>query len=165
MDLELTKEQEDLKKRSREYALKWKPYAREWDETDSCPQLREVIESAKEYNLLGMTMAKEYGGQDLTVLDWTIVVEEVCRVAQTWLPDDAIFMTSGPGPSTIMRSPNEEAKKKYLPPIVRGEKISMVALTEPEAGSAMTDLTTTAKPDGKGGWVINGVKRIIGEKR
>ncbi|MFC2059746.1 acyl-CoA dehydrogenase family protein [Chloroflexota bacterium] len=160
MEFEFTPEQKKLQEKAREFGERWRPFAAEWDEKDHISNMKEIIDDARECGFLGMTVPKKYGGQDLTVLDWTITVEEIARAAQSWVPGDCVFMTSGPGPSVCMRSPNEEVKRKYLPSIVNGEKLCMVTMTEPKYGSAMTDMETSATADGDY-YIINGSKRLI----
>src|SRR5205085_12574034 len=57
---------------------------------------------------------------------------------------------------------SEEQKQRWLPPMARMEKIGAFALTEPSHGSDSIALETSARPDGEGGWILNGTKRWIG---
>ena len=63
-------------------------------------------------------------------------------------------------PSNILCGCNEEQRERYLLPAVRGEKIDCLAMTEPEAGSDVRSMKTTARRDG-GDWVIDGTKHFI----
>ncbi|MBC8456744.1 MAG: acyl-CoA/acyl-ACP dehydrogenase [Deltaproteobacteria bacterium] len=156
---ELTEQQEKIKAKAHEFGKKWAPFITEWDKMNKSPLL-EMIRVAGEFELLGLTIPKEYGGQDLSVIEYVIAIEEICRATGSWLPAETIFRTSAAGPSIIMASENKDVKDKFLPSIVAGKKTCAIALTEPRFGSALTDLETSAVLDGDH-YIINGSKRFI----
>ena len=159
MDFELTAEQQALRERAHDVALRWRGCHVEWDLADESPY-QEVIDSLRDADLLGLTMPVRYGGKGGTALDYTIVVNELFKTSQSWILGEGPFCSTGPGPSMILVAEDEGTRQKFLPPIVNGEMGCAIALTEPLHGSDLTMLETTARPDGDA-WVINGTKRFI----
>jgi alkylation response protein AidB-like acyl-CoA dehydrogenase len=119
-----------------------------------------MLDAAREAGVLGITIPKQHGGQDRDIIDYVLCIEEMCRVTHSWLPAEALFRTSGPGPTIIMAAESDECRAKFLPDIVDGRKTCAIALTEPDHGSALTDLTTVAVDKGDH-YVLNGVKRYV----
>ena len=159
LTLKLTPEQEELKKRGRELGEEFRVHAAQWEAQDMAP-IKEMTQKAREKGLAGITMPKEYGGHDLTVLEYVLVAEEIMRAAQWITAGEVMFRTSGPGPSVCMLSDNEVARKKFMPKIVTGEAGAAITMTEPKYGSAITDLETTAVLEGDY-YIVNGSKRFI----
>lgn len=155
----LSPEHEKFVAHVHEYASVYRDQVAEWDKQDGF-DVGPVMRRAYEYGLTGITIPKEYGGQDLGAFEWTLAVEEIARTAMSWLPADPLFMTAGPGPAIILASENDVLKKEVLPRLVRGEAMAAINITEPGAGSAMTDLATVAVEDGDE-LVISGTKRHI----
>ena len=108
-----------------------------------------------EQGLLGITISEEDGGQGGSLMDAVIAIETVAQVC----PRSADVVQAGNfGPVRVLAEyGTPDQKQRYLAKILRGESVITVGMTEPEAGSAVTDLTTTATPDGDG-YRINGVK-------
>src|SRR5581483_9266108 len=159
MDFEFTPAQEQLRDRAREVGLRWRDEVARWDLDDEAPY-HDVVESIAEYGLLGLTMPARYGGQELTALDYVIVVEELFRRSQHWITGEPTFCSTGPGPSLILLADDEATRAKFLPDVVSGRKGCGIALTEPDHGSDLTHLETSAVPDGDE-YVLNGSKRFI----
>lgn len=104
--------------------------------------------------LLCMSWPSEFGGHGSSVWEQTVVREEMWAHHE---PRGAQYMgVNWVGP-TIMRHGTEEQQRTHLPPIARGEVIWCQGFSEPEAGSDLASLRTTAAPDGDG-WRINGQK-------
>ena len=102
----------------------------------------------------GITWPKEYGGQGLTSMEQIIWSQEARDYD---LPNGAFFIgISMPG-NTILEVGSEEQKKRFLPPMLRGEEIWCQLFSEPGAGSDVASLQTTAVRDGDE-WVLNGQK-------
>ena len=102
----------------------------------------------------GITWPKEYGGQGLTSMEQIIWSQESRDYD---LPNGAFFIgISMPG-NTILEVGSEEQKKRFLPPMLRGEEIWCQLFSEPGAGSDVASLQTTAVRDGDE-WVLNGQK-------
>ncbi|MDA1116986.1 MAG: acyl-CoA dehydrogenase family protein [Proteobacteria bacterium] len=98
--------------------------------------------------LLGITMAQADGGQGGTLMDAVLAIEAVASVC----PRSADVVQAGNfGPVRVLAEFGSAAQKtKYLAPILAGETVMCLAMSEPEAGSAVTDLKTSAMPDGDG---------------
>jgi alkylation response protein AidB-like acyl-CoA dehydrogenase len=105
--------------------------------------------------LMGITMKEEDGGQGGTLMDAILAIEAVAQVC----PKSADVVQAGNfGPVRVLAEyGTRDQKERYLRKILRGESVICVGMTEPEAGSAVTDLKTTATPDGNG-YRVNGVK-------
>jgi butyryl-CoA dehydrogenase len=159
MDFNLSASQLALQTRAREVGMRWRGQYAKWDAEDQAPY-REVVASLRDAGLLGLTIPKEYGGKGGDALDYAIVVEELIRTSRSWILGEGPFATTGPGPSMILLAQEEGTRRKYLPPIVNGEIGCAIALTEPNHGSDLTELETTAVPDGND-FIINGHKRFI----
>jgi alkylation response protein AidB-like acyl-CoA dehydrogenase len=99
-------------------------------------------------DLLGITLAEADGGQGGTLLDAVLAIEAVASVC----PRSADVVQAGNfGPVRVLAEFGTAAqKKKYLAPILAGETVMCLGMSEPEAGSAVTDLRTSATPDGDG---------------
>jgi alkylation response protein AidB-like acyl-CoA dehydrogenase len=105
--------------------------------------------------LMGITMKEEDGGQGGALMDAILAIEAVAQVC----PKSADVVQAGNfGPVRVLAEyGTRDQKERYLGKILRGESVICVGMTEPEAGSAVTDLKTTATPDGKG-YRVNGIK-------
>jgi len=108
-----------------------------------------------EQGLMGITMKEEDGGQGGSLMDAILAIEEVAQAC----PKSADVVQAGNfGPVRVLAEyGTKDQKERYLRKILRGEAVICVGMTEPEAGSAVTDLKTSATPDGQG-YRINGVK-------
>ncbi len=105
--------------------------------------------------LMGIAMKEEDGGQGGTLMDAILAIETVAQVC----PRSADVIQAGNfGPVRVLAEyGTRDQKDRYLKKILAGESVITVGMTEPDAGSAVTDLTTSAKPDGAG-YRINGTK-------
>ncbi len=105
--------------------------------------------------LMGIAMKEEDGGQGGSLMDAILAIEAVAQVC----PRSADVIQAGNfGPVRVLAEyGTKDQKQRYLNKILGGESVITVGMTEPEAGSAVTDLTTSATPDGDG-YRINGVK-------
>lgn len=122
------------------------------------PQLTKTLsEKAKQLGLWLYDVPEEFGGQGFGMLARVIVWEELSR--STALPSRAPHIF-GPDVSPILYLLQGEMREKYLYPVIRGEKRSCFAQTEPDAGSDPGGMRTTAVRDGDH-YVINGTKRFI----
>ena len=157
MKFTTTKEQEDLRKRVREFAEKEiKPIAFRLDQENQFPQ--EQIRRFGELGLMGIPFPKEYGGMGGDVLSYAIAVEELSRVDGGTGVILSAHVSLGSWP--IFAFGTEEQKKKYLVPLAKGEKIGAFGLTEPNAGSDAGGTETTAVLEGDH-YVLNGGKIFI----
>jgi len=157
VNLELTEEQQLLRKSVREFAeSEVRPLAKELDETGRYP--RDLFRKAAELGLTGVAFPESHGGAGFDHIAYTLVIEEISRCcASTGVilsVQNSLFC------DPIHRFGNAEQKKKFLLPFTRGEKIGCYALTEPQAGSNAAALQTKAVKNGDH-YVINGTKAWI----
>jgi alkylation response protein AidB-like acyl-CoA dehydrogenase len=108
----------------------------------------DVARLLAEYGLLGLTVPEEDGGQGGSLLDAVIAIQEVGQVC----PKSADLVQAGNfGPlRTFAEYATPEQKQRWLPDLLAGRALISLGMSEAEAGSAATDLTTTAAPDGDG---------------
>jgi alkylation response protein AidB-like acyl-CoA dehydrogenase len=157
MDFRLTKEQEAIQKAAREFAKGEfdKEVALEHERTHTFP--RSIWKRACELGFVGIHFPEKYGGQEYGIFENALVVEEFCR------QDSSIGIAvslADFSSEIIMRHGTEEQKEKYLLPLTKGEALSSGGFTEPDHGSDITFMNTSAtKQDGE--YVINGVKTFI----
>ena len=157
MDFSLSEEQQLLKTTVREFAeAEIGPHAREWDEKQEFP--REVFTKLGALGLMGVVWPAQYGGSEMSTLDYAIVMEELARVDAGVALSVAAHNSLSSG--HIFLAGSEEQKKKHLTPLARGEKVGCWGLTENSAGSDAGGTKTTAVRDGTD-WVLNGSKTFI----
>lgn len=131
------------------------PSARAWDAARTHLPDEERARLG-ELDLLGIALPEAYGGGGRPLFDALIVIEEVAKVCQ--LAAFPIFEAST-GPARVVDLFGTEAqKRRFLPPVCKGEATIAVAISEPDAGSAATDMTTSIAIDGDEA-VITGMKR------
>ena len=155
MDFELTNRQKQICRAAREFAEGEFPgIAREYDRREEFP--RDLWKKACELGFIGVFIKKEYGGLGLGFLDFAMVMEEFWRVD----PGCGNILLTAFGSELIQLYGTEEQKKRYLPPLTRGEAIMGTAITEPDAGSDILSILTSARKDGND-YVITGSKQFI----
>ncbi|HEV2686903.1 MAG TPA: acyl-CoA dehydrogenase family protein [Bryobacteraceae bacterium] len=133
------------------------PFVNEWDEAGTFP--RELYAKASEIGLLRLGFPEEYGGiPDKDPFLAIISSEELNRPACGGVA--ASLMSHSIGAPPIAAVGSAELKARVLPPILRGEKISCLAITEPSGGSDVAAIQTTARREG-GEYVVNGSKMFI----
>src|SRR5690606_10690390 len=154
----LTDEQLAIKEASARLAAEaYAPKALEWDRHRVVfpPEERRRL---GELGFLGICLPTEYGGSDQPVLDALVVIEELakeCRPAAF----QVFEANTGPAKALALFGTPEQ-KERVLPRVIRGEATVAVAISDPDAGSAATDMRTSCKRVGDE-LVINGVKRWI----
>ena len=157
MDFNLTAEQKLLQKTFREFCEKeLKPIASKIDQEEYFPF--ELYKKMGKMGLMGMTVPQKYGGAGIDKVSYMIALEEISRFCgSTGLTVEA-HNTLGCG--YIYEHGSEEQLKKYLPKYTTGEGFVALAITEPNAGSDVAGLQTTAVLD-KDEYVLNGTKQFI----
>lgn len=157
MDFELTKTQKDIQKAVRDFCKGEfdKDLILELETKHEFPT--KIWQKAGELGILGVHFPEEYSGQGLGCLECILVVEELCRNDSTM---GAAIALSGFASELLIHTGSEEMKQKYLPAVAEGRMLSAGAFTEPDHGSDITSLNTTAVKDGDE-WVINGGKTFI----
>jgi len=154
MDFQLNEEQRLLQNMARKLAEeKFAPKAFTWEEKGEYPW--ENAKILADHGLTGITIPEEDGGQGGTLLDAILVMEQVGMVCPHTA--DAVQASNFGAIRQVSMYGQPELKKKVLPPLLRGEKIITAAMSEPNAGSASTDLQTKARIEGDQ-VVINGSK-------
>lgn len=157
MDFDLTKEQEMIRKEVRKFAVgEIAPVAPDLDETETFSA--DLTRKMGEIGLFGMFVPEKYDGQEMDYISYIIAVEEIARIDGSQAATIAAANSLGIGPLYYFGT--EEQRRKYLPPLCRGEALWGFGLTEPTAGSDAGGSKTTAVKDGKE-WVINGSKIFI----
>lgn len=154
MDFSLTKEQQDIKKAAAEFAKgEFLPeLAQECELNHQYP--RELFRKAAKLGFIGLDFPAEIGGGGMGILENVLVVEEFCRA------DSGLGMALHLGyiPSKIIKTcGSAEQMRHYLAPLVKGDYIAAVSLSEPNHGSDLTHMDTTLDeiPDG---FILNGTK-------
>jgi alkylation response protein AidB-like acyl-CoA dehydrogenase len=157
MDFTLSREQRDIQKAAREFALgEFLPEkAQEFDRNETFDL--NIWRKACELGFVGVFIDERYGGAGLGFFEHCLITEEF------WAVDAGMgnaVITATFGSELLKLFGTEEQKQKYLPPLVQGEAIMGCAITEPDAGSDVTGAITSAVKD-KDEWVINGSKMFI----
>ena len=156
MDFSLNAEQRALQESVRQFAQRELPdIAREIERSDEPPSL-ELRKRYAELGYLGVNLDTRYGGGGMSHFDAVLVLEEIAKVsiAVAFPIFESCF-----GPClAVAHFGNETLKQSLLPAICSGDTILAVSMSEPEAGSALTDLKTRGRMEGDR-VVINGSKR------
>jgi len=118
---------------------------------------KDLLLKMGELGFFGSVIPEKYGGNGLGFLAMVLITEEVARVHSAVRV--AINMQIGPA-LALLQFGNEEQKKKWIPPLLRGEFVGCFAITEPDAGSDVSAIRTTATRKNNG-YVINGTKLWI----
>ncbi|HSQ85159.1 MAG TPA: acyl-CoA dehydrogenase family protein, partial [Desulfobacterales bacterium] len=157
MDFELTKPQKEIQKAARDFAKGEfdKDLALELDRKHEFP--KKIWKKAADLGFIGIHFPEQYSGQGLGVLENILVAEEFCSRDSTI--GSAVILSSFAS-ECVLRFGSADLKEKFLPPVVEGKMLSAGAFTEPDHGSDITRMDTTALKDGDE-WVINGSKIFI----
>lgn len=133
------------------------PLAEEMDRSRT-PISYEQRRQLGDLGFLGIALPEKYGGAGAPLAQALVVIEEFAKVCR---PAAFQIFEANTGPSQVINHlGTEEQRERWLPPIITGEKTMAVAISEPDAGSAATDMRTTAKPVDNG-FILNGTKRWI----
>jgi alkylation response protein AidB-like acyl-CoA dehydrogenase len=156
MSFHLTDDQLALQAKARELAQQViAPRAAEVDRTEQYPW--DNVEALKDAGFTGMTVPTEYGGPGHSFLDAVLVVEEMAKVCGV---TGRIAVEANMGAiSAILAYGNEDQKKLAAEMVLSGDKPA-ICITEPDAGSAATEMTTSAHRDGDR-YILNGTKHWI----
>jgi glutaryl-CoA dehydrogenase (non-decarboxylating) len=159
IDLSLTAEQIQLQRMVRRFVVeRILPVAQE---NDLCHRVdQDIIRRIAELGWLGATIPKIYGGLGLEFVSLAIIAEELER-------GDAAFRTLlsvhlALNSMTLLKFCTEAQKRRYLVPQAQGAALAAFGLTEPDAGSDVAAMRSTAQRDSDGSYVLNGHKRWIG---
>jgi alkylation response protein AidB-like acyl-CoA dehydrogenase len=157
MDFELTAEQREIQAVAREFAdAEIAPHAAEWDREHRFPQ--ELVPKLAELGFMGVCVPEELGGAGTDFLAYMLVLEEISRADAGIGVTVAVHTSAATLP--IAKFGTDEQRETLVPPLARGEKIGVFALTESGSGSDARSLQTRADADGDG-WRLNGTKQWI----
>ena len=156
MDFELTNRQKQIRMAAREFAEgELRPIGKDCEVKGDFP--RDLIKKAAQLGFVGVYIKKDYGGLGLGSVEDTIIHEEF------WRTDPGlgqVFSQTTFGAKELTLFGNEDQKKKFFPPLVKGEWVMGFSITEPEAGSDAASATTRAERIGDD-YLINGNKVMI----
>lgn len=156
MDFTLTDQQSELKEAARKFARAELPdLAREMEAKDF-PVPPDMLRTYGELGFLGVNLPEEYGGLGLGHVEALLVLEEFAQISNA-VAFPVFEALVGPV-RTIERFGSPAMKARVLPEVIKGEKVVAVSMSEPDAGTALTDLTTKAVADGDD-YIVNGYKR------
>jgi glutaryl-CoA dehydrogenase (non-decarboxylating) len=158
MEFGLSEELQMLRDMARDFAAeKIAPYADEWDEKHYFPY-EEAIKPMAELGFFGTVIPEEYGGNEMGWLAAMILTEEIARASSSLRVQ--INMQALGCAFTIYTYGSEEIKKKYISKLVSAEYVGCFAITEPNAGSDVMSMKSTAVDKGDH-WLLNGSKTWI----
>jgi alkylation response protein AidB-like acyl-CoA dehydrogenase len=132
------------------------PNAERYDHEDLYPE--PIVEQMKELGLFGITVPEEFGGLGLDLTTYTMVVEELAR---GWISISGIVNTHFIGTYLLMKFGTDEQKRAYLPRMATGELRAAFSLSEPELGSDVQAIKTSARKQDDGRYEINGQKMWV----
>ena len=157
LDFDLTEEQLQIREMVRKFAQKEiAPHVLDYNREGRFP--RDILEKMKETGLIGGVLPTEYGGAGIDHVSWVISIEEISRVCSS------LAIAVG-GPSSlvgqgILKFGTEQQKQKYLATMARGETMGAAGITEPNTGTDVSGIQTTAVRQGDE-YILNGSKMFI----
>jgi glutaryl-CoA dehydrogenase (non-decarboxylating) len=158
MDFALSEELQMLKDMAHDFCQEQiAPFADEWDEKHYFPY-EEVMKPMGELGFFGTVIPEEYGGNEMGWMAAIILTEEIARASSS-LRVQINMQTLGCA-YTILRYGNDDLKKKYISKLVSAEYVGGFGITEPNAGSDVMAMKSTAEDKGDH-WLINGTKTWI----
>jgi alkylation response protein AidB-like acyl-CoA dehydrogenase len=155
MNFDLTEEQHILQETVREFTSREiEPVAKDIDRENRLPD--DLIKKMADLKLLGMTLPEEYGGAEFGSMDCVLAIEQMSYsgTGAWWL---VAFNNSIP--ESVLEFGTQEQRRKYLPPVSRGDMYASIQFTESETGSNPKALSTKATLEGDH-YLVNGVKRF-----
>jgi alkylation response protein AidB-like acyl-CoA dehydrogenase len=160
MDFALSPDQAQFRSSLRDFVdREIVPVAREWEQEGRYPT--EIVEKMKQLGLFGLMIPEEYGGADADFVSFTLMFEELSR---GWMGVAGVLGSHSLSCWMLARHGTEEQKRRYLPELATGARRTGIALTEPDTGTDLQGIRTTAVRDGDH-YVINGRKMWITNAR
>ena len=132
------------------------PQAEHYDREDEFPE--PIVEQMKELGLFGVTIPEEHGGMGLDLTTYAMIVEELSR---GWISISGIVNTHFIGSYLLMKFGTDDQRQELLPRMSTGELRAAFSLSEPEVGSDVQAIKSTAKRTGEGDWELNGQKMWV----
>ena len=153
MDFELPEELAEVQKLARDFSEKEIAPSAAKDDKEHIFR-KDLVTKMGSLGFFGCLIPEEYGGNGLGFLAHALISEEIARIHSAI----RVYLNMQAGPAvTLFEFGNEEQKKKYIPGLLSGESMGLFAITEPDAGSDVAAMKTTAKREGKG-YLLNGTK-------
>lgn len=158
-EMYFTKEHEMVRKAIRDFVNKEiNPYVDEWEEKGIAP-LHDLFKKMGDLGFLGMRYDEKYGGEGLDYWYELVLLEEIGHIRCGGIPMAIAVQTNMATPA-INEFGSEYLKEKYMKPAIKGDMVAAIAVTEPDAGSDVAALRTTATKEGDH-YIINGSKTYI----
>jgi alkylation response protein AidB-like acyl-CoA dehydrogenase len=132
------------------------PVAEEFDHEDKFPEA--IVEQMKELGLFGVTIPEDYGGMGLDLTTYAMIVEELSR---GWISISGVVNTHFMASYLLMKFGTDEQKDYFLPKMATAEIRAAYSLSEPEVGSDVQAIKSTAKKGDDGDWEVNGQKMWV----
>jgi glutaryl-CoA dehydrogenase (non-decarboxylating) len=153
MDFELPEELAEVQKLARDFSEKEIAPSAAKDDKEHIFR-KDLVTKMGSLGFFGCLIPEEYGGNGLGFLAHALISEEIARIHSAI----RVYLNMQAGPAvTLFEFGNEEQKKQYIPGLLSGESMGLFAITEPDAGSDVAAMKTTAKREGKG-YLLNGTK-------
>src|SRR3954465_12096199 len=155
--LGVTEEQQAIIEMVRQFADEQiLPQAEHYDDADEFPE--PIVEQMKHLGLFGVTILEEHGGMGLDLTTYAMIVEELSR---GWISISGIVNTHFIGSYLLMKFGTDEQRRKYLPRMATGEVRAAFSMSEPELGSDVQAIKTSAKRVDGDAYEINGQKMWV----
>lgn len=156
MDFNLSEDSQILKEKCKQFCqTKLRDISKQFGETPDVPPA--MVKAMAEEEIFRYLIQEEFEGYGIKALNLCLIREEL---AQVYAPADVTFAMQGLGSYPMTLAGSEKQKEKYLPKLAQGILLTTFALTEPEAGSDVSSLSTWAVLKG-GDYILNGKKRYI----
>jgi acyl-CoA dehydrogenase len=133
------------------------PYVEQWERNGEVP--RSVFHRLAELGYLGIKFPEAYGGSGLDLVTEAVFIEELAKCGAGGV-GASIGAHTGIAMTVIANYGNDGQKKKYLVPGIKGERVAALGITEPQSGSDVASMSTTAKKEGNH-YILNGSKTFI----
>jgi alkylation response protein AidB-like acyl-CoA dehydrogenase len=160
VDFQLNEDQQEYRAVLRDFVdREIIPVARDWEHAGRYPT--EIVAGMRDMGLFGITVPEEYGGLDLDPVSFALVFEEIAR---GWMGIAGILGSHSLACRMIAMRGTEEQKRRYLPDLATGARRTGIGLTEPDAGTDLQGIRTTARLEGDH-YVVNGSKMWITNAR
>jgi alkylation response protein AidB-like acyl-CoA dehydrogenase len=134
------------------------PHIDTWEAAGQYP--RELFTELGRIGFLGLQYPEQYGGQGGDFVAAMILCEEISRVGAESV-GTSVAVHTGMAVPPILKFGTEEQKQRYLPGLISGELMAALAISEPNSGSDVASMTTRARRDAGGDWILDGQKTFI----
>ncbi len=158
--MQFTEQHQALRKTAHDFVEKEiNPHVKEWEAAGEFP-IHDIFKKMGNLGLLGVTKPEEYGGMGLDYSYGMVLAEEIGGTANCGGVPLSIGVQTDMATPALARFGSDELKRNYLAPAIAGDMVASIAVSEPQAGSDVAMVKTTAKKDGDD-YVINGTKMWI----